>query len=228
MEYTCTTCNLTKDSSEFRSKNKCNACRKEYFKNYSKAHYQANKDDYRERNKLWVKNNHEKQKAYGRKSYHKNKEVCNDRSRAYSKLNRETLSRKEKERIDKDIAFKIKKRLRTRLYVSVKSQGTIKHKSTLKLLGCTIIELKAHLESKFLPTMTWDNYGSLWHIDHIIPCSKFDLTNEEEQRRCFHYTNLQPLFALTTIIDGVEYIGNMSKHDKMLLVSEDGKQYLID
>ena len=59
--------------------------------------------------------------------------------------------------------------------------------------------------------MTWDNYGGYWHIDHIIPCCRFDLTKEEEQLKCFHYTNLQPLFAVTQIIDGIEYIGNINK-----------------
>jgi DNA/RNA endonuclease G (NUC1) len=56
--------------------------------------------------------------------------------------------------------------------------------------------LKAHLEAKFLPGMTWDNYGVHgWHIDHIIPCAAFDLSKETEQRKCFHFTNLQPLWA---------------------------------
>ena len=51
-----------------------------------------------------------------------------------------------------------------------------------------------YIESKFKEGMTWENYGT-WHLDHIYPCSKFDLTKEEEQRICFHYSNLQPLWA---------------------------------
>ena len=64
--------------------------------------------------------------------------------------------------------------------------------------------------------MTWENYGKYWHIDHIVPCYYFDLLKEEEQKRCFHYTNLQPLFARTQIINGVEYIGNLNKRNKII------------
>jgi hypothetical protein len=87
----------------------------------------------------------------------------------------------------------------------------------MELLGCTIDFLKEYLEARFLPTMTWENYGTLWHIDHIIPCASFDLRDLEQQKACFHYTNLQPLFAFTTIIDGVEYIGNVNKGSKTSL-----------
>lgn len=68
-----------------------------------------------------------------------------------------------------------------------------------KLVGCTMDELKAHLESKFLPGMSWD---SDFHIDHIVPCSTFDLRDETQQRECFHYSNLQPLWPLENIKKG--------------------------
>ena len=66
---------------------------------------------------------------------------------------------------------------------------------TLELVGCTIKELLNHIESQFDDKMSWDNYGRKgWHIDHIKPCAAFDLTKPEEQRKCFNYTNLQPLW----------------------------------
>jgi hypothetical protein len=63
-------------------------------------------------------------------------------------------------------------------------------------MGCSISYYKDYLESKFQEGMTWKNYGvNGWHIDHIIPCSAFDLTDPEEVKKCFHYTNTQPLWA---------------------------------
>ena len=71
--------------------------------------------------------------------------------------------------------------------------------SYLQLLGCSKDQLKSYLEEQFKPNMTWDNYGrkdgiESWELDHKIPCSAFNLNNVEEQKICFHYTNLQPLW----------------------------------
>lgn len=61
------------------------------------------------------------------------------------------------------------------------------------LVGCTRPQFKSFIASKFSKTMSWDNYASVWELDHIIPCSKFDLSNPLEVRRCFHFSNYQPL-----------------------------------
>ena len=74
----------------------------------------------------------------------------------------------------------------------------------MKLLDCSIPELRLYIESKFQKGMTWDNYGE-WHLDHVIPCDTFDLTDSEQQKICFHYTNLQPLWA----------VDNLKKHNKL-------------
>jgi hypothetical protein len=76
--------------------------------------------------------------------------------------------------------------------------------TTLELLGCNSEFFKEYLENNFLDGMTWENYGE-WHIDHMKPCAAFDLTNEDDQRKCFHYTNLQPLWALDNIIKGANF-----------------------
>ena len=79
-------------------------------------------------------------------------------------------------------------------------KNTKKCKKTLELTGCTLEFLYNYLESKFTKGMSWDNYGKFgWHIDHIIPCSSFDMSNPEEQKKCFHYTNLQPLWWLDNL-----------------------------
>ena len=84
--------------------------------------------------------------------------------------------------------------IRARIYDVLKNG--YKSDRTEKLLGITIKELKIYLENKFKDGMTWENYGFYsWHIDHILPLSSFDLSNPEQQKKAFHYTNLQPLWA---------------------------------
>ena len=71
------------------------------------------------------------------------------------------------------------------------------------IIGCTLEQLKKHLENQFTAGMTWKNYGrNGWHIDHIKPCTSFDLTDPKQQRKCFHYSNLQPLWAAENISKG--------------------------
>jgi hypothetical protein len=85
--------------------------------------------------------------------------------------------------------------LRSRLQIALKKYTIKKEKHTLEYLGCTLGELRVHLEKQFKYGMTWENQGK-WHIDHIRPCASFDLSKEEEIGKCFHYTNMQPLWAL--------------------------------
>ncbi len=92
---------------------------------------------------------------------------------------------------ENDPAFRIMKNYRKRVWDAVKGRKSAK---TEELLGITSEGLKQHLESRFIPGMTFDNYG-LWHVDHIKPCSLFDLSDPNQQRACFNYTNLQPLWA---------------------------------
>ncbi|PYL06527.1 MAG: hypothetical protein DME33_13420 [Verrucomicrobia bacterium] len=96
------------------------------------------------------------------------------------------------ERRNNDPGFKLLLNLRGRIRAALKGAG--KSRQTMQLIGCSIAELKAHLESLFMPGMSWSNYGE-WHVDHVIPCCAFDLRSADDQRRCFHFTNLQPLWA---------------------------------
>lgn len=91
-----------------------------------------------------------------------------------------------------DLEWKIAKSLRDRLYKAV-SRGD-KSISAIDLVGCSIEQLITHLEGLFADGMSWDNYG-MWHIDHAKPCISFDLTKKEQQKECFHYSNLRPLWA---------------------------------
>ena len=89
----------------------------------------------------------------------------------------------------------LRKRISTRIRNAIVNGHAIKERRTLELTGCTIEQLKTHLESQFNARMTWANYGRAWHIDHIMPCASFDLTDEAQQRQCFHFSNLRPMWA---------------------------------
>ena len=134
---------------------------------------------------------------------------CKDCLKKYRKENRDKIQKHntqyEKQRKMVDPAFKLVKTLRTRLGSALKNQNAIKSDKTMELVGCTIPFLRGYLEAKFKDGMTWENHGE-WHIDHIKPCASFNLLNEEEQYECFHYKNLQPLWASE----------NLSKGDKII------------
>ena len=97
--------------------------------------------------------------------------------------------------MSQDPAYKVKVNIRKRVRNALKCKGLVS-KGCIRFLGCSSKELIDHLESKFQPGMSWDNYGTHgWHIDHIKPLSSFDLTQEESLKVVCHYTNLQPLWA---------------------------------
>jgi len=119
-------------------------------------------------------------------------------------------------RVKTDINFKLKLRIKSRIFHSL--FGKYISKSVLNLLGCSIKYLKQYLEQKFIQGMSWENYGKVWEIDHIIPCSSFDLTNIEQQKECFNYKNLMPRFKTTEIAKqcGSDQMGNRNKLNKIL------------
>jgi len=91
-----------------------------------------------------------------------------------------------------DIKFRLITCLRGRFRKALKRIS--KKSSIIKLLGCSTEQLKKHLEKQFKSGMNWNNYGK-WHVDHIRPCASFDLSKASEQKKCFNYKNLQPLWA---------------------------------
>ena len=121
----------------------------------------------------------------------------------YRKKNREKLlvqhENARKLRLKNNINTRITYNLRARLHKALHRNQKIN--TTIKLLGCDVNFLKIYLKNLFSDGMTWENYGK-WEIDHIVPCSSFDLSKPEEQRRCFHYTNLQPLWENENIKKG--------------------------
>lgn len=116
-------------------------------------------------------------------------------NRAYKKKNRKKLLEAQKVRRENDVNFRLAGNLRARLGYALRNGSAVRD------LGCSISELKLHLESKFQPGMSWDNYGD-WHIDHIEALVKFDLTDRDQFLEVCHYTNLQPLWARENLMKG--------------------------
>ena len=153
-------------------------------KNYHKEYRKKNKEKLKERNKIY---------------YLINKELIKKNIKKYAKNNKEKINLRTNIKFKNNFNFKLKHNLRVRLHQAVK--GINKSAPTMKLIGCSVDKLWNHLESKFKPWMTRENYG-LWHVDHKIACAKFNLTCPEQQRICFHYTNLQPMEAIENMRKG--------------------------
>lgn len=104
-----------------------------------------------------------------------------------------------------DEQFRLAHNCRARVRRMIIEHGGMKTDSFEKLVGCSLEQLVSHIEQQFQTGMTWSNYShSTWHVDHIRPCASFDLTDPAQQRECFHFSNLQPLWAAD----------NMRKNDK--------------
>lgn len=133
-----------------------------------------------------------------------NKEKIAAMKKAYYSANGLEQAKKWQASKKNDFEFVTKKRLRGRIYMALK-RG-VKSEKTMDLLGCSIEFFKEYFESKFTEGMNWDVYmeGGI-HIDHIIPCKNFTLTIPEEQKKCFHYSNLQPLWELDNLKKGTRY-----------------------
>jgi hypothetical protein len=180
---------------------------------YKRQWNSNNQERLQELKKVWYKNNPDIIDKYKEK----NKEKIQEYKKQYAKDNKEKLQQYHKEycktytkiKRSKDITFKIKTNLRSRINNAIKTQSSNKAYKTIELLGCTGKEAKVYLESLFQTGMSWDNYGfgnDKWNIDHIIPIASFDLTDPEEQKKCFHYTNLQPLWQPDNLKKGNKII----------------------
>lgn len=172
-------------------KKRCDICNKEYRRLYWKARESntKRKEQNKNRTEKFRKNNPHKISEYSRKY-------------RYGK-NRENYLAKKRERNKeyyKNVNYKLGQLLRYKLWISLKTQKVKKENSALSFLGCSKEELIQHLESQFSEGMTWENWSlNGWHIDHIRPISSFDLSDPAQVKECFHYSNLQPLWAIDNL-----------------------------
>lgn len=139
----------------------------------------------------------------------KNKETLKTKRRLYIQKNKDTINEKRRERYKKDVPYRICTTIRNRINRSINPKNLNKCKNTKNLVGGNSETLVIYFEKLFKDGMNWSNYGYKgWHIDHIIPCASFDLSDPEEQKKCFHYTNLQPLWWYENLSKGDKIISN--------------------
>lgn len=148
-------------------------------------------------------------RARRRAQYAENPEKDLAASKAWRLENAEHMRKWEREHRKKQLEnfpeLRALENLRSRTYQAVK--GVRKNAPTLDLLGMELQEFKIYLQGQFQPGMTWENYGPVWHIDHVRPCASFDLRDPAQQRDCFHWSNLQPLFAVDNLRKGANFPG---------------------
>lgn len=166
----------------------CKKCNKPYAQKY----YIEHKTKLDQNSKQWRKSNKQKMIQYTQKYQQNHPEKIYEYKKKSIEKRRQYAKVYVQKKKATDINFYLAHNLRKRLNFYIKK----KPKSTLDYLGCSISELKQHLESKFQPGMTWENYGKYgWHIDHIKPLVAFDLAQESELYIACNYLNLQPLWA---------------------------------
>lgn len=199
----CSRCRTVRDQSNFnKSKSTkdglhswCKPCRKETNeldrekkKEYNQKYWNTNRETLRVKNETYRESNSQTIQAQ-RRAYRARPEIKTHVQRK----NKEYLPKRKldiQHRRRTDIHFRISECLRAHLHRALKS--TSGHSEAL---GCSKEQLKRWLEYQFEPGMSWGNYGTHWHIDHILPISKFDFTKSTDVKICFSWTNLQPLWA---------------------------------
>lgn len=186
----------TKDGRDYRCKQCVFDCYRAHFKARSaqkKAYWQKNKTHLNLKQREYTAAHREEKKLYDLQYRLENKDAIRKLKRDWERAHKD------------DPINKIKKNMRRRLHHVL--NGNLKAQKTFDLVGCDATALKTHLEKQFTEGMTWKNYGlgsTKWHIDHIRPCASFDLSKPSEQKKCFSFENLQPLWQ----------VDNLKKADK--------------
>ena len=174
----------------------CKVCQK----SKDQKRYQKNRDKICERVRKRTKDNPEKLKAERRKYYRKNKDSILKRQKQYAQRPeiKQRLSERHKYRMANDVLYKLRHTLRSRINKAFNRRT----ERSRDILGCSIEEVRKHLEKQFTEAMTWNNHGTYWEIDHIIPLAS--ATNKKTLRKLCHYSNLQPLEASTNRAKGAK------------------------
>lgn len=194
----------------------------------AKIYKKSNSEKIKKSAKEYYQSTIEKQKEYRKRTFNhrretlkvyreKNRDIIKEKKKKYYEKNIEKIQLKRKENRKKinqkintrkqlDPIFKLSRTLRNRLWQILKFKGVKKSSSAIRHLGCTLEELKKHLELQFQPGMSWENWSrDGWHVDHKRPLNSFNLLDLEQQKLASHYTNLQPLWCRDNLSKGDKY-----------------------
>jgi hypothetical protein len=224
---TCTKCGESKPFSEYYSQKdakygltpQCKKC----MRRRTSAYRAENPEKVRAAISAWSMANPEKVKAYGKAHYEANSELIKGRSRqwreenpgkqeeqkaAFKEANPDKLREQAKRRAAKRLATpkgKVENSVRSLIHKWIR-RGTKGGRPTFSLLGYSSEDLKNHLERQFLDGMTWENYGPVWHIDHILPLASFSYETPDCDgfKAAWAITNLRPLWAKDNIKKGAK------------------------
>ena len=163
----------------------------------ARDYYIQNKKAVNKRNSEYGKKNAEHLKKKANEYRAANRDKSRAWARKYGKVHRAKLTEKLREKRRSDPIFRLKDAIRGSIRAYLGSRKT-RRGSTFEIVGCTPDFLREHLERQFKPGMTWDNYGSHWHVDHRIPLASG--RSSDEVKGLSHWTNLQPLEALENLI----------------------------
>jgi hypothetical protein len=172
-------------------KSRCKPCTQKYCKKYKRK----NKDKISQYNAVYKKENRVAVSEYNRKYNTENRETIQKRHGKYLAMYRKT-----------NFNHKFAEVTRKRITALIKAkQMRKKADHTLNMIDCSKETLVKWLQYNLQEGMTLQNHGKVWHIDHTIPCSLFQLNEETEQRRCFHWSNVKPMLVLENHSKGNKY-----------------------
>ena len=171
--------------------------KREYYIEKAKQNHQSNKERDNERNRNYQKENADKVNTQKLIYRSKNRHKPRAWNKKYRDANKAKINDKLRERRRSDPMLRLKDSIRGSIRAYLGSKKT-RRGSTFEIVGCTPDFLRGHLERQFKDGMTWENYGSHWHVDHRIPLASGN--SADEIKGLSHWTNLQPLEALENII----------------------------
>ena len=148
-------------------------------------------------------------------NYHKEQNRKTVERRKKDSRHAEYMRAYTKKRLLEDPQFRLAAYFRNRINSALRATNAHKRTRSFMLIGCPVAQLAKHIESQFLPGMSWSNWGigkDKWSIDHIRPCASFDLQDEAQQRACFHFSNLRPMWFNENCSKGALHDGRHWSH----------------